>query len=116
MGIYASNYQVLMDTMNHVLHYPQKPLCTTRAMEFLHFHKLPSGVNCIVVIIIYTGYNQEYSLILNKSAIDLGLFWSSYYICYTNQEKAYPVGLVNSLTVNTFKQPLSEPCRGMKHG
>ena len=116
MGIYASNYQVLMDTMNHVLHYPQKPLCTTRAMEFLHFHKLPSGVNCIVVIIIYTGYNQEYSLILNKPAIDRGLFWSSYYICYTNQEKAYPVGLVNSLTVNTFKQPLSEPCRGMKHG
>ena len=116
MGIYASNYQVRMDTMAHVLHYPQKPLCTTRAMEFLHFRELPSGVNCIVAIMIYTGYNQEDSLILNQSAIDRGLFRSSYYRCYIDQEKASSVGSVNALTAETFERPSSESCRGMKHG
>uniref|UniRef100_A0A7S4QHG4 DNA-directed RNA polymerase subunit beta n=1 Tax=Ditylum brightwellii TaxID=49249 RepID=A0A7S4QHG4_9STRA len=116
MGIYSSNYQVRMDTMAHVLHYPQKPLCTTRAMEFLHFRELPSGVNCVVAIMVYTGYNQEDSLIMNQSAIDRGLFRSSYYRCYTDQEKASSVGSIGSLTSETFEKPHMDSCRGMKHG
>lgn len=116
MGIYASNYQVRMDTMAHVLHYPQKPLCTTRAMEFLHFRELPSGVNCVVAIMIYTGYNQEDSLIMNQSAIDRGLFRSSYYRCYIDQEKAGSVGTVGSLTSELFEKPTMDSTRGMKHG
>ena len=116
MGIYSSNYQVRMDTMAHVLHYPQKPLCTTRAMEFLHFRELPSGVNCVVAIMIYTGYNQEDSLIMNQSAIDRGLFRSSYYRCYIDQEKASSVGTIGALTSESFEKPTFDSCRGMKHG
>jgi len=114
MGIYASNYQVRMDTMAHVLHYPQKPLCTTRAMEFLHFRELPSGVNCIIGILIYTGYNQEDSLIMNQSAVDRGLFRSSYYRCYIDQEKASSMGA--SANSELFEKPSMDTTRGMKHG
>ncbi|CAN0520953.1 unnamed protein product, partial [Laminaria digitata] len=89
MGIYASNYQasLRMDTLAHVLHYPMKPLVTTRAMEHLHFRELPSGVNVIVGIMVYSGYNQEDSLILNQSAVDRGLFRSSFYRTLNDQEK-----------------------------
>jgi DNA-directed RNA polymerase II subunit RPB2 len=116
MGIYASKYQVRMDTMAHVLHYPQQPLCTTRAMEFLHFRELPRGVNCIVGILVYTGYNQEDSLIFNQSAIDRGLFRSSYYRCYNNQEKASTVGTIGSLTSELFEKPAMDSRRYMEHG
>ena len=50
MGVYASNYQLRMDTLGYVLFYPQKPLCLTKSMEFMHFNNLPSGINSITAI------------------------------------------------------------------
>ena len=48
-------------------------------MEFLQFKNIPSGINAIVAIMCYTGYNQEDSLIFSSSAIDRGLFRSTFF-------------------------------------
>jgi len=101
-----------MDTMAHVLNYPQKPLVTTRSMEFLHFRELPSGVNCVVGILVYTGYNQEDSLIFNQSAIDRGLFRSTYFRCYVDKEEGSKAGL----SAERFERPTFDTCKAMKHG
>jgi len=88
MGVYTSNYQIRMDTLAHVLYYPQKPLVVTRALDFLHFKELPSGCNAIVAIACYTGYNQEDSVIMNQSAIDRGFFRSVFYRTYSDTCKS----------------------------
>lgn len=116
MGIYASNFQHRMDTLAHVLHYPQKPLATTRAMEHLHFRELPSGVNAIVAIMCYTGYNQEDSLIMNKAAVDRGLFRSSFYRTYVDQEHGNEIGKTAKIVRETFERPIREQCMAMRHG
>lgn len=93
MGIYLTNFQVRMDTLANVLFYPQKPLVTTRSMEYLHFRELPAGQNAIVAIACYSGYNQEDSVLMNQSAIDRGLFRSIFYRTYVDQERK--VGYMN---------------------
>nr|VDC99656.1 unnamed protein product [Brassica oleracea] len=87
MGIYVTNYQFRMDTLAYVLYYPQKPLVTTRAMEHLHFRQLPAGINAIVAISCYSGYNQEDSVIMNQSSIDRGFFRSLFFRSYRDEEK-----------------------------
>jgi DNA-directed RNA polymerase II subunit RPB2 len=110
MGIYITNYQVRMDTLGHVLYYPQKPLVTTRAMKFLHFRDLPAGINAVVAIACYSGYNQEDSVIMNQSSIDRGLFRSTFYRSYRDEEKK------QGTTIEDFEKPSRDNCQGLRGG
>ena len=81
------SFQSRTDTITHVLHYPQKSLVSTKHADMMGFNELPSGINAIVAIMSYTGYNQEDSIIMNQSAIDRGLFGANSYRTVTNIEK-----------------------------
>ena len=74
IGIHALSYKQRTDTIVHILDYPQRPLVGTKLGEYMGFNKMPSGINAIVAILSYTGYNQEDSVILSQSAIDRGMF------------------------------------------
>ena len=86
MGIFTSNYHVRMDTLGHILYYPQKPLVETRAMQLLNCKDLPSGCNATVAIMCFTGYNQEDSIIFNQSSVERGFMRSVFFRTY--QEEA----------------------------
>ena len=92
VGLYSSAYATRFDTFAHILNYPQKPLVTTRYKKFTDVDKLPYGINCIVAIASYSGYNQEDSVILNQSSIERGMFCSLYYRSYADSEEILPSG------------------------
>ena len=79
-----------IDNTEFSLDYPQKPLCTTKANDYLNqYTKYEdyTGVNCCVAIMCFSGYNQEDSIIVNKSALDRGLFQTTHHIYYKTKEK-----------------------------
>jgi len=76
IGLYSSTNNIRCDTIAHVLHYPEKPLVQTHMGRISGCDEMVFGVNLIVAVAMYTGFNQEDSVILNQSAIDRGMFRS----------------------------------------
>lgn len=113
MGIYSSNFNERFDTLSHILHYPQKPLVTTEYSSYMKCNDLPAGINAIVAIACYGGYNQEDSIIVNKGALDRGLFRSTFYKTYVDQEKE--IVRVGGL-MEQFEIPNRNETKGIQHG
>jgi hypothetical protein len=86
VGMYVSNFKNRFDTSAHVLFYPEKPLIGTRMSDYVFANQLPTGKNAIVAIASYSGYNQDDSVIINKSALERGLFRSAYFKTYSSSE------------------------------
>jgi DNA-directed RNA polymerase II subunit RPB2 len=110
IGIYATSFPHRYDTMAHVLNHPQKPLVQTRIGRLMHGDALCCGVNVIVAIATYTGFNQEDSIIMNHAAVERGLFQSTYYRTYKEQNnKNHSTG-----EEETFCKPTPDPTRAQK--
>ena len=87
ISVYSTAFNSRMDTMSMVLHYSQRAIVNTRYMHYLGNNALPHGTNTIVAIMCYTGFNQEDSIIINKGAIDKGLFHLTYYKTIVEDEE-----------------------------
>jgi DNA-directed RNA polymerase II subunit RPB2 len=112
MGIYATNFRQRLDTLAHVLNYPQKPLVNTKIMKYLNCDEMPNGMNVVVAVATYSGYNQEDSIILNKSSVDRGLFRSTFYRTYKDEEKKNQADGADE----KFCKPQKSYTNGMKPG
>lgn len=87
IGIHALSHNIRTDTITHVLNYPQRPLVSTIPSQIMGFNDMPSGINAIVAVITHTGFNQEDSVIMNKSSIERGLFVVTSYRTLVEEEK-----------------------------
>lgn len=110
MGIFARNYAKRLDKNGYILCSPMRPFVETRMMNVLNTHEMPSGDNIMVAIGIYGGYNQEDSVILNRGAVNRGLFRTLYYTIYKDEEHRN----VASGKEEKFTKPRRENTRGFK--
>jgi DNA-directed RNA polymerase II subunit RPB2 len=111
IGVATSNHSERIDSYSHVLWYPQKPIVTTKMTENIGYNALPSGENAIVAIACYTGYNQEDSVIMNKSSVDRGLFRTYFYRTYKDEQKQS-----GNFAKEQFERPDKNTTVAMKFG
>lgn len=73
LGLFSSDYRERAD-ISYILYHSQNPLVTSNMAKYTNSHVFPAGENMIVAIASYSGYNQEDSIVMNGSSIDMGLF------------------------------------------
>jgi DNA-directed RNA polymerase II subunit RPB2 len=112
IGLFARNYQKRMDTIAYVANNLEKALVTTKFSKYINYNELPSGVNAMVAIGCYTGYNMEDSVLLNQGAVDRGLFRATFYRTYKDDEKK----IQSSGREEKFAKPNTKYTRGTKPG
>ena len=91
-SLFHTNYQHRFDKSSIVLHYGQTPLVKSRYLDLFNNEEHPYGVNTIVAIGCYGGYNVEDAILINKGAVDRGLFRTTYYNTYETREESSNVG------------------------
>jgi DNA-directed RNA polymerase II subunit RPB2 len=105
VSIYNTNFQNRIDKMGVLLNYGQIPLVKSRYLQYINQEQIPYGMNCIVAIMSYTGYNVEDSIIFNEGSIKRGLFRTSYYSMYEDREDNSQIsGENNSMFANILSR------------
>lgn len=108
LGIPATNYKRRLDSMMNVLVSPEKPLVATWMDDMTNSSAMPAGQNVMVAIMCHTGFNQEDSLIMCKTSVDAGMFYSLSY--RTSKDETRP----NGTDVEKIHVPDSESCTRMQ--
>jgi len=92
IGMYSLNFPMRTDTKSNVLIYPQVPLVKTHINDILNDEDHAGGQNVVIAIMSFNGYNMDDAIILNKSSIERGLFWSYLFRAYEAEKKRYMGG------------------------
>tara|TARA_B100001778_G_scaffold186344_1_gene153518 strand:+ start:518 stop:4732 length:4215 start_codon:yes stop_codon:yes gene_type:complete len=105
VSLYNSNYQNRIDKMGVVLNNGQIPLVKSRYLKYIYNEEHPYGINAIVAIGCYGGYNVEDSILFNEGSIKRGMFNTTYFNMYETREESSKVGgnIIDSKFANIEK-------------
>jgi len=82
LSIYATNWRNRFDNTAHVLCYGEMPISRTIYNNYLGEGKMAYGMNCVLAIATWSGYNQEDGIVMNYDAIQRGMFRSMAFRSY----------------------------------
>ena len=116
VSVYHSNYQMRIDKMGVILNYGQTPLIKSRYLEYINKEQQPYGVNAIVAIMSYTGYNVEDAILINEGSIHRGIFRTTYFSMYESREESSKISGTNVNSVFTDVANSKKKIVGIKPG
>lgn len=96
VSMYHSNYNNRIDKFGVILNYGQIPLVKSRYMKYINNEEHPYGENTIIAIMSYNGYNVEDAVLINKGAVDRGLFRTTYFNSYESMEESKEISQLSN--------------------
>jgi DNA-directed RNA polymerase beta subunit len=114
VSVYHSNFQSRIDKMGVILNSGQIPLLKSKYLEYINNEEMPYGVNAIVAIMSYTGYNVEDAILINAGSVARGLFRTTYYSSYEAREESSKIS--GSMTNSYFANVQTKNVSGLKAG
>jgi len=119
VSVFHTNFKNRMDKTSYFLNYGQVPLVKSRYLNYTTREQHPYGINAIVAVMCYSGYNVEDAVIINKNALDRGLFRTTYMSTYEAKEESTKVGNIsidkNFMDVNNFNVVGKKPGYDYSH-
>ena len=114
VSLYHSNYQTRIDKMGVVLNCGQIPLVKSRYLQYINEEQHPYGMNAIVAIMCYGGYNVEDAILFNEGSIKRGMFRTTYFNMYESREESSKVA--GNTVDSHFTNIESEETVGLRPG
>ena len=87
VSIYATNWRNRFDNTANVLCYGEMPITRTIYNNYLGDGKMPYGMNCVLAIACWSGYNQEDGIVMNYDAVKRGMFRTMSFRSYEAYEE-----------------------------
>jgi len=100
MGTPTHAWHLQSETKLYRLQTPAAPLFRTAHYDAVALDTHAMGVNAVVAVISYTGYDMEDAMILNKSSYERGLAHGSIY-----KSEFLDLSAVSSFLLPAFKSP-----------
>lgn len=102
MGYIGYNQYKRCDTLLYILTYSQRPLVQSQTIQLTNFTKLPAGINAIIAVMSYSGYDIEDALVLNKSSVERGMGRCEVYKGFNVSLKRYSDGSLDRIMPGRF--------------
>jgi len=99
----STNFLFSMETLSYSLFYPQRPLAVTLPSQILKFDQLPYSQEMIIAILA-RDYDQEDSIEMNESSVNLGIGRTIIYRTYVDTQK------ISGSYQERFEKPDPEKC------
>uniref|UniRef100_A0A6C0B1F8 DNA-directed RNA polymerase n=1 Tax=viral metagenome TaxID=1070528 RepID=A0A6C0B1F8_9ZZZZ len=114
VSVYHTNFQSRIDKMGVILNNGQIPLLKSKYLDYVNKEEMPYGVNAIVAIMSYTGYNVEDAILINAGAVARGIFRTTYYSSYETREESSTIS--GNTTNSYFADVQTKNVSGLKPG
>jgi DNA-directed RNA polymerase II subunit RPB2 len=105
LAMYATNFQNRYDNNANILCYPEMPLSRTVYQDYIGSGRMGYGHNLVLAMAIHSGYNQEDGIVINKSALERGMFRNITYRSYDVFEEDDPLAKTKTRIANPNNMP-----------